>query len=320
MSTKKASNGKVSVGGYEHTPSSQFTIFETRNYEMFQPLPHNRKVNKRNVNALKKSMGRRKNLFNVIIVNENMEVIDGQHRLDSHKEIHNANSGIPYDERQLVYYVICEGYGLSECRVLNQAGKNWSGLDFMDSFADSGLKSYQEFREFLNKYEFLDYWITLRILSGKVNTTTRAKSKTKSNQSLDINELFREGRFETTQEYKDYGELLAQRVQDIIDNKWYDGEEVSRTFIVAFSRMMDQKNFDFEVFKSKMSRSNRQIHDVQKMNTIAEQIESIYNEGEPASSCIKIVANVKSKNKSAQSITTLNVTKPKKKKVKKTTV
>jgi len=84
--------------------------------------------------------------------------------------------------------------------------------------------------------------------------------------------------------------------------------------------MMDQKNFDFEVFKSKMSRSNRQIHDVQKMNTIAEQIESIYNEGEPASSCIKIVANVKSKNKSAQSITTLNVTKPKKKKVKKTTV
>jgi hypothetical protein len=173
---------------------------------------------------------------------------------------------------------------------LNQAGKNWDGHDFLDSYSTQGLRSYITFKDFMERHEFMDYWITLRVLSGTVNKSTRSKTNTTG----DINEIFREGRLVVKQKDLEYAELLAERIQEIVNNKWYDGDKISRTFIVTFSRMMDQKNFDYEVFKTKMRNSGKVIQDVQKMDTIAQQIEQIYNKKEPKTSRIKVVPTVKS--------------------------
>lgn len=286
-------SNKQTIGGLVHTPSEDYTIYETKDFSMFNLLANNRSTekNKANLRALKKSLVN-KQLFNVIIVNALMEIIDGQHRVKVYSETY---KDIPYDKRPKLYYVICEDYGLAECRVLNQAGKNWDGYDFLHSFASSGLKSYITFRDFMDKYEFMDYWITLRVLSGTINNSTRATANQKNGTDTgDINEKFREGRLIVKQEDLQYSELLAERIQDILNNKWYDGDKVSRTFIIAFSRMMAQKNFDYEVFKTKMRNSGKVIQDVQKMDTIAQQIEQIYNKKEPKASRIKIVATVKS--------------------------
>jgi hypothetical protein len=229
----------------------------------------------------------KKQLFNVIIVNALMEIIDGQHRIKVYEEKY---KNVPLDERPKLYYVICSDYGLQECRVLNQAGKNWDGHDFLDSYSTQGLRSYITFKDFMERHEFMDYWITLRVLSGTVNKSTRSKTNTTG----DINEIFREGRLVVKQKDLEYAELLAERIQEIVNNKWYDGDKVSRTFIVTFSRMMSQTNFDYEVFKQKMRNSGKVIHDVQKMDTIAEQIERIYNKKEPKATRIKIVPSVKS--------------------------
>lgn len=281
-------SNKQTIGGLVHTPSADYTIYETRDFSMFKKLANNRSTekNKANLRALRKSMDREQ-LFNVIIVNALMEIIDGQHRIKVYSERY---KDVPYDKRPKLYYVICEDYGLSECRTLNQAGKNWDGYDFLDSFASSGLKSYITFRDFMDKYEFMDYWITLRVLSGTVNKSTRANAS----KTGDINEKFREGTLVVKQKDLQYAELLAERIQEIVDNKWYDGDKVSRTFIVTFSRMMAQPNFDYEVFKTKMRSCGKAIQDVQKMDTIAQQIEKIYNKKEPKASRIKVVATVKS--------------------------
>ena len=286
-------SNKQTIGGLVHTPSADYTIYETKDFSMFNLLANNRSTekNKANLKALKKSLNKRQ-LFNVIIVNALMEIIDGQHRVKVYSEIYKDT---PYDERPKLYYVICEDYGLEECRVLNQAGKNWDGYDFLHSFASSGLKSYITFRDFMDKYEFMDYWITLRVLSGTINKSTRANANQKNGTDTgDINEKFREGMLIVKQQDLKYAELLAERIQEIVDNKWYDGDKVSRTFIVTFSRMMAQPNFDYEVFKTKMRSCGKAIQDVQKMDTIAQQIEKIYNKKEPKASRIKVVATVKS--------------------------
>jgi hypothetical protein len=286
-------SNKQTIGGLVHTPSADYTIYETKDFSIFNLLANNRSTekNKANLKALKKSLGR-KQLFNVIIVNALMEIIDGQHRVKVYSE---AYEDVPYDDRPKLYYVICEDYGLDECRVLNQAGKNWDGYDFLHSFASSGLKSYITFRDFMDKYEFMDYWITLRVLSGTINKSTRANANQKNGTDTgDINEKFREGKLIVKQQDLKYAELLAERIQEIVENKWYDGDKVSRTFIVTFSRMMAQPNFDYEVFKTKMRSCGKAIQDVQKMDTIAQQIEKIYNKKEPKASRIKVVATVKS--------------------------
>lgn len=289
MTNQKSQN---TIGGMVHTPSTKFTIYETKDFSMFKKLANNRSTEKNtaNLRALRKSLGK-KQLFNVIIVNALMEIIDGQHRIKVYEE---AYKNVPYDDRPMIYYVICNDYGLDECRVLNQAGKNWDGHDFLDSYSSQGLRPYITFKDFMEKHEFMDYWITLRVLSGTINTSTRSTAKNSSNQKGDINEIFRDGKLVVKQKDLAYAELLAERIQEIVENKWYDGDKVSRTFIVTFSRMMSQKNFDYEVFKKKMKSSNKVIQDVQKMDTIAKQIEKIYNKKEPKESRIKVVPTVKS--------------------------
>ncbi len=281
-------SNKNTNDGIIHVPSTDYIVYETRDFSLFKKLANNRSTekNKANLRALRKSM-HKKQLFNVIIVNALMEIIDGQHRVKVYEETY---KNVPLDERPKLYYVICSDYGLQECRILNQAGKNWDGHDFLDSYSTQGLRSYITFKDFMERHEFMDYWITLRVLSGTVNKSTRSKTNTTG----DINEIFREGRLVVKQKDLEYAELLAERIQEIVNNKWYDGDKISRTFIVTFSRMMDQKNFDYEVFKTKMRNSGKVIQDVQKMDTIAQQIEQIYNKKEPKTSRIKVVPTVKS--------------------------
>jgi hypothetical protein len=285
-SNKNANDGII------HIPSTKYTVYETKDFSVFKKLANNRSTdkNKANLRALRKSM-EKKQLFNVIIVNALMEIIDGQHRIKVYEERY---KNVPLDERPELFYVICSDYGLTECRVLNQAGKNWDGHDFLDSYSSQGMRSYIMFKDFMEKHEFMDYWITLRVLSGTINKSTRSTAKNSANQKGDMNEIFRDGKLIVKQKDLAYAELLAERIQEIVNNKWYDGDKISRTFIVTFSRMMDQDNFNYEVFKQKMRNSNKVIQDVQKMDTIAHQIEKIYNKKEPKASRIKVVPTVKS--------------------------
>jgi hypothetical protein len=285
-SNKNANDGII------HIPSTKYTVYETKDFSVFKKLANNRSTdkNKANLRALRKSM-EKKQLFNVIIVNALMEIIDGQHRIKVYEERY---KNVPLDERPELFYVICSDYGLTECRVLNQAGKNWDGHDFLDSYSSQGMRSYIMFKDFMEKHEFMDYWITLRVLSGTINKSTRSTAKNSANQKGDMNEIFRDGKLIVKQKDLAYAELLAERIQEIVNNKWYDGDKISRTFIVTFSRMMDQDNFDYEIFKQKMRNSNKVIQDVQKMDTIAHQIEKIYNKKEPKASRIKVVPTVKS--------------------------
>ena len=65
-----------------------------------------------------------------------------------------------------------------------------------------------------------------------------------------------------------------------------------------------------------MEKSQMKIYDVQKMDTIAKQIEAIYNKKEPVKTQIKIPTNVKSKN---SNVIKLKTKAPKTNRAKKTT-
>ena len=90
-----------------------------------------------------------------ILVNENMEVIDGQHRLEALRKL-----GYP------VYYQIGEGLGLKETIEMNAVQKHWNPLDYANSYAASGLESYQRYLQFHEQFGTLPHSTIIHYMLG----------------------------------------------------------------------------------------------------------------------------------------------------------
>ena len=120
-------------------------VFSTKNYDLFKILNGNRDVNLLHVERLKQSFAKHY-LFNPILVNNNFEIIDGQHRFTSAKSL------------GLTIYFIITNYGLKETQIFNTNSKNWKKEDYLDGYCKAGNSNYLTFRSFMN--EFPDFTIT----------------------------------------------------------------------------------------------------------------------------------------------------------------
>jgi len=110
---------------------------KTKNYGMFTMVDTNREVSRGFVKRLKSSILEKNMLsFNPIIVDKNMVVIDGQHRLEAAKQL-----GVD------IYYNVADFVGIREIRRLNTAQNSWTLLDFVQSYAKTS-EDYQYLLDF----------------------------------------------------------------------------------------------------------------------------------------------------------------------------
>lgn len=107
------------------------TVMKTFDYEKFKILKGNRKVLERRKQKIRKSVIENGQLFFPIIVNERMEIIDGQCRYEVFREM-----GLP------IYYIIQPGLELNECQVFNSTATSWALQDYVDSYAAQGQENY----------------------------------------------------------------------------------------------------------------------------------------------------------------------------------
>lgn len=114
-------------------------IYTTKDYDKFKFLEENREVKKRRVKKIKDSILDVGYVLQPILVNENMEIIDGQGRFNACLELE-----LP------ILYMVEEGKGIEECRRLNLGQENWAIWDWVNSYADGGNVDYQRFRTFVN--------------------------------------------------------------------------------------------------------------------------------------------------------------------------
>lgn len=97
-------------------------ILSTTKYDSFKYMDQNRDVD--HVKKIIKSIKKVGYVAVPIIVNENMEIIDGQNRCEACKELE-----LP------VYYVIIPGLNIEHCRSLNIGQANWKMKDYIKSYA-----------------------------------------------------------------------------------------------------------------------------------------------------------------------------------------
>lgn len=220
-------------------------VLQTRDYSRFRHLDDNRDINPMHVERLKESM-QEVYLFNPIIVNENLEVIDGQHRLEACKQLN-----LP------VTYITVEGYGIREVQIMNANKSNWKPSDYLQSYVKNGYSDYITYLAFQEKYGF-DHQVNLILLSNYDK---------KGNY-----DDFNSGKFKVLSLRK--AERIANYLMQI--KPYYSGYR-RRSFVYAIMSIIDRKGFSMDELIAKIKLQPTALVDCTNAEKYRELLENIFN-------------------------------------------
>ena len=132
-------------------------IETTSEYGLFKGLVGNRDKDEGHVAAIHSTLVKHPELaaIIVILVNDKMEIIDGQHRFEALKGL-----------RMPVNYVKVDGMGVEAARALNTNSKNWTPMDWAKSYARLGSEDYAKYIELRETYN-ISHLVTCQVLAGK---------------------------------------------------------------------------------------------------------------------------------------------------------
>ncbi len=117
-------------------------IHVTRDYGMFKRMEGNREVTAKRATKIRKSIEKVGLIPSPIIVNEHMEVIDGQGRLEAIRQLN-----LP------VFYIIVPGLTLDDCVAMNVNTTPWTLMDYISSYAETGNENYCRLLNLINSSE-----------------------------------------------------------------------------------------------------------------------------------------------------------------------
>jgi hypothetical protein len=188
-------------------------IKSTRNYSIFKKKQDNREIDRALVNRLKVSMSKR-NLLHLepIIVNDDMEIIDGQHRFESAKEL-----GL-----EISYQIETNLDG--EDMILLQTHKSWGTEDYFNYYCKNNYPEYLKLKKF-RADQGISVSLAVRILRG-----------TSKNANLN----FRNGEFEFNNSMATDSIDFCRRSIEIIkklqgDKPWMKSQKIWSALLIVFN-------------------------------------------------------------------------------------
>ncbi len=234
----------------KHTEAST-RIFFTTDYGRFKFLKGNRDINPGKVDKIKEVIQSGIDVLKYapIIVNEAMEIIDGQHRYAVAREL-----------KGNVYYVIHKDADLSIVPTINSNHTKWRNIDFLNSYLDLKREAYIKLQSFILAHEGISLSTGVKVFhSGTPN-------------SSEAIEAFREGRLSMEKKDRAYhlGGLLTAFIPHT-DNPF------SSRFFNAMIALDGNHKYDHALMLRKLEESGRRIEDVKSVKTIIQDMESIIN-------------------------------------------
>lgn len=216
------------------------TIYVTEDYSIFNKIESNRKLNERNLSKLLKSFESGQMII-PILVNENYEVIDGQHRLHVCQKL-----------KLPVYYYMVEGYGKEELAKA-QVSAMWSNKDYLNY----GIKEDNE------NYIWLSNFSNSNNIS--IPSALKIYSSLSNNNEKCIKMLFENGNLVIEKEIRIKMEDFMSKLQDFKKSEICD----TKNFISAFLILYSSELFNHDTMKKKittktiniLNNTNNTIHD-----------------------------------------------------------
>ncbi len=237
--------------------ATEIVVRQTNQYNRFIGIDGNRVVNVQDVDIIKKSMAI-KQLVVPVIVNELMQIIDGQHRVQAC-----ADLGLP------IYYVILFGYRLEEVQRINAKMRAWSNKDFLDSYVErynSGQEQYVQYN-ILNEFSINnDIPLSTALILSDLRKSKKA-----------IIDSFKDGTFLFRREDIAQGIIDGARDFNQYDKKvWKKGN-----FIRVFASLFMNGRYNHETMMNNVPRKISLLAEMVTDHSTMTNLMKIYNLGTP---------------------------------------
>lgn len=225
-------------------------VLITKDYGKFKKLSGNRDVSGSRIDKIVNSINKVGYITSPIIVNEKMEVIDGQGRLEALKKL-----------EMPVEYIVHPGIGIKECISMNVHQTNWRDIDYIKSHADNGNHSYQLLLNLIESFpEFGN-----NVFATALKNVTRFYSESLRNGSLII----------TNNEYNEALVKLRYLKRFVPYFKSVAGKTSILQHCIVFCYTMPEVDNEVLFEKLTTSISNMQAYD--SILSCMKVIEDIYN-------------------------------------------
>lgn len=223
------------------------TVYETSNYEEFKALGGNRQLNKGHLSRLRKSIAQHY-LFSPILVNENMEIIDGQHRFTICQELE-----LP------VRFIEVDGYGLEEVQILNANSHDWSIKEYLDSYVRHGMPEYIKLNDFYNEFKHYGLSVCRALLDGHFGNSHDT-------------EKFKRGDYKcgSTKQARDWAIKLGTI-------KPHYEKYLVKAFVTAMLHLFKHAEYNHSEFVAKLQYQSTSLIDCRTSDQYLVVIEDIYN-------------------------------------------
>lgn len=229
-------------------------VYSTKDYEAFSFITGNRNINKPHLEKLRKSM-LEMYIPVPIVVNENLEIIDGQHRFVICKE-----------EGIAVHFIQIKGLNLTHVQKINELMRVWTAEAFMNCYCDLAVENeYKEYNDYLEYREFKRTY-------GFGHNETQAILSNQKMFSGNLSERFRNGTFNIVDLRK--AKLVANRITDV--SKYYQGYK-RRGFVLAMLQCFAIPEYNHDRFLSKLSYQTYKLSDQPNYKQYLQIIQDIYN-------------------------------------------
>lgn len=239
------------IGGIKIPDKDCYKIQSTFKYELFQFVDGNRDID--HEDRIEKSIRESGLLIQPVLVNQNMQIIEGQNRYQACR-----NLGLP------IYYVIQEDIGLEEVKSLNSASKNWTTKNYIHSFAAGDKKiDYIYVEQLLKQFP----WSTLRIINFAISDFVGGGRST----------AIKAGKMKCDEvEYNRAVNVLGYAGQF---RKWIDGVGGRKEFyMIAVMFCYFCEEVDNDYLLKKFEKYHKSLSPVSDIKSAVQQVESkIYN-------------------------------------------
>lgn len=231
-----------------------YKVYTTKDYSIFRRLIGNRDIPESRISKIVGSIQEIGWVRNPIVVNEKMEVIDGQGRLTALQRL-----GLP------VEYIIAEGAGSKECIHMNMNMANWKLPDFIKSYAEQGNSNYQRLLTLMEKYA-----------NGNLDIISTAVYRLSKSKHRDI----KAGTLQLTEEQYQAAIPRLEYIKPLLDN--IDEKKLPGSIVTLMQTLIYY--FDYEdVDKERLAYSvEKYIYNATPwvLNTDCErEVENAYNYG-----------------------------------------
>lgn len=238
-------------------------VYETNDYSIFKSIDGNRDLNGLHVARLKKSFSEQY-LFSPILVNDNMAIIDGQHRMDAAKQLN-----LP------IRYIICDGYGLKEIHRLNTNMSNWKKIDYLQGYCELKFPEYLKFRNFMRRYP------DFQIASAEAILTQHLGDGSQVIHDSDIKyssgQSYKQSAFEMGElKIPDYDKSCSIAEDILLLKPHYDGFN-RRLFVITIMGLLRNTDFTIIEFIRKLSYMPSALVHCTTVTQYKLIIEEIYN-------------------------------------------